>query len=169
MVEVESFIKLSAEQNHGALYGEWAKKEECWTNLKNQQFSIDLDSIKSDFEDTKNPIQRKRITDEENNLAQIQEEIEKIRSIPPSIWRKIEEWGSVTGELSEPKKTVAFNLAARVRNNSKISDYERQSGSAIIDLIIEKAPELLDEIDEINEKNKIQVEKPDITIDIVKK
>lgn len=169
MVKVESFIKLSAEQNHGALYGEWAKKEECWINIKNQQFDIDFDTIKTDFEDVKNPVQRKRITDEESNLAQIQEEIEKIKSIPPSIWHKIEEWGRVTGELSEQKKTVAFNLATRIRNNSKISDYERQSGSAIIDLIIEKAPELLDEIDEINEKNKMHAEKPDITIDIIKK
>jgi hypothetical protein len=169
MVKVESYIKSSAEQNHGALYGEWAKKEDCWINLKHQQFDIDFNTIRSDFEDIKNPAQRKRMTDEESNLAQIQEEIEKIKSIPPAIWHKIEEWGRITGELSEQKKTVAFNLAARVRNNSKISDYERQSGCAIIDLIIEKAPELFDEIDEINEKNKIQVEKPVITIDLINK
>jgi len=31
MVEVEKFIKKNA---LGALYGEWAKKEECWTNVK---------------------------------------------------------------------------------------------------------------------------------------
>ena len=28
MVQVENLIKKSAEKNHGALYGEWAKKEE---------------------------------------------------------------------------------------------------------------------------------------------
>jgi AIPR protein. len=34
MIEVEQFIKVNAP---GALYGEWAKKEECWLSLKNQK------------------------------------------------------------------------------------------------------------------------------------
>ena len=37
MIEVEQFIKLNAP---GALYGEWAKKEECWLSLKNQMLMI---------------------------------------------------------------------------------------------------------------------------------
>lgn len=32
MIQVEQFIKKNAP---GSLYGEWAKKEDCWTNLKN--------------------------------------------------------------------------------------------------------------------------------------
>jgi len=32
MVQVEQFIKKNAP---GALYGEWAKKEECWVILRN--------------------------------------------------------------------------------------------------------------------------------------
>jgi hypothetical protein len=34
MIQVEQFIKQNAP---GALYGEWAKKEECWLALKNQK------------------------------------------------------------------------------------------------------------------------------------
>jgi len=70
----------------------------------------------------------------------------------------IEEWGRESGELSEQKKSVAFNLAGRVRNNGRISDYERQTGIAILDLVIEKAPELLDNVDELFEKDKEQKE-----------
>lgn len=68
----------------------------------------------------------------------------------------IEEWGRESGELSEQKKSVAFNLAGKVRNNGRITDYERQTGITILDLVIEKAPELLDNVDELFEKNKEQ-------------
>jgi hypothetical protein len=167
MVQVESSIKKSAEKNHGALYGEWAKKEDCWIDLRNQEFNIDFSLIKTDFEDPKNTSFRKRLADEETVQVQIQEEIEKLKSIPSKIWHLIEEWGRVSGELTEQKKSVAFNLAGKVRNNSKINDYERQTGLAILDLVIQKAPELLDNVDELSEveKEKKQSERPDITIE----
>ena len=154
MVQVESAIKKSAEKNHGALYGEWAKKEDCWSDLKAQEFNIDFSRIKNDFENTNNSSFRKRITDEEIMRVQIQEELAKIKSIPSQIWHLIEKWGRETGELSEQKKSVAFNLAGRVRNNSRISDYERQTGITILDLVIEKAPGLFDNVDELLEKDR---------------
>jgi hypothetical protein len=169
MVQVESAIKISAEKKHGALYGEWAKKEDCWLDLKTQKLDIDFNSIKSDFEDQKNQSQRKRITEEETEKVQIDEEVEKIKSVPPAIWHEIEEWGRVTGELTEQKKTVCFNLAGRVRNNGKISDYERQTGVAILDYVTEKAPELYDRVDEINESIKDQNKLPEVDIEIIKK
>ena len=157
MVFVENVIKISAEEKHGALYGEWAKKEECWSYLKNSELNIDFSQIKADLEDPKNPSYRKRIDDEESTLLQVQEELEKLRSIPPSIWHKIEDWGKVTGELSEQRKTVAYNLAGRIRNNSKITDFERQTGNAIIDTVIEKAPEILEQIDDLDKDYNISM------------
>ncbi|MFA6128247.1 MAG: AIPR family protein [Bacteroidales bacterium] len=169
MVEVESLIKDSAQKNHGALYGEWAKKEDCWIDLKNQQLNIDFNLIRSDFEDKNNPSQRKRISDEESAGIQIEEEIEKLRSVPSSVWHDIEAWGKATGELTEQRKTVAFNLAGRIRANTKITEYERQTGIVILDLVIEKAPELLDHIDELNDNSKNQYEKPNISLELIKK
>jgi hypothetical protein len=156
MVQVEEAIKRSAEKNHGALYGEWAKKEDCWADLRRQEFDIDFNRIRNDFEDTTNPSFRKRLADEETMQVQILEELEKLKSVPPEIWHLIEEWGKETGELSEQKRTLAFNLAGRVRNNSRISDYERQSGIAVLDLVIDKAPELLDNVDELSAADKQQ-------------
>ncbi|MEK6615431.1 MAG: AIPR family protein, partial [Bacteroidota bacterium] len=152
MIRVEASIRKTATEKHGDLYGEWAKKEECWNEVKKHKYGIDFNSIKQDFEDPKNPSQRKRIADEETAQVQIQEELEKIKSVPSKIWNKIEDWGRETGLLSEQQKTVAYNLAGRVRNNTRISDYERHSGIVILDTVIEKAPELLDEIDELNEQ-----------------
>jgi hypothetical protein len=154
MVQVETSIKKAAEKNHGALYGEWAKKEDCWLALKSESFNIDFARIRNDFEDQKSITYRKRIVDEEANLIQVQEEVEKLKSIPSKIWYIIEEWGRESGELSEQKKSVAFNLAGRVKNSSKISDLERKTGLEILDIVIEKAPELFDTLDELDEIEK---------------
>ena len=120
------------------------------------------------MEDPKHPSYRNRIDDEESTMLQLQEELERIKTVPPQIWHKIEDWGRITGELSEQKKTVAYNLAGRVRNNSKISDYERQTGNAIIDVVIEKAPELFENIDEINESNNGTENKIEITLELIR-
>ena len=100
---------------------------------------------------------------------QIQEEIDKLKSVPPKIWHKIEDWGRTTELLSEQQKTIAYNLSGRVRNNTRISDQERQTGIMILDLVIEKAPELLDEIDELSELQNPLPKKQAITIDVIKK
>lgn len=167
MVQVEVAIKKSAEKNHGALYGEWAKKEDCWIDLKAQEFNLDFNRIKNDFEDNKNPSFRRKLVDEDTIQVQIQEELEKIKAIPSKTWHLIEEWGRSSGELSEQKKSVAFNLAGRVRNKSRISDYERQTGLAILDLVIEKAPELLYYVDDLAEIEKAQneIENVEITLE----
>ncbi|TNE74905.1 abortive phage resistance protein, partial [bacterium] len=38
MVQIETFIKQNAP---GSLFGEWAKKEECWITIKNQEFNFE--------------------------------------------------------------------------------------------------------------------------------
>ena len=43
MIKVEGFIKSNAP---GSLYGEWAKKEECWNALKNSSITIDTESYR---------------------------------------------------------------------------------------------------------------------------
>lgn len=166
MGKVETAIKKSAESNHGALYGEWAKKVECWNDLKKQKFDIDFNSLNSDLEDLKNPTKRKRLADEETEEKIIKAELERIRSIPAKIWYKIEDWGRATGLLNEQKKTVAYTIAGRIRSNTSISEYERRIGNEIIDLVIKDSSELLSELEETKNNEQIQ---PEITLDIVKK
>lgn len=143
MVQVENFIKSKAP---GSLYGEWAKKEECWEEVRRQNFDLDLDSIKGDI-DTNRINSRKRMTDEEGHQIIINSELEKIKTIPPQIWNKIEDWGKATEILSIQQLSVCWNLACKVRSGNKKSDYERASGIRIIDSVIDHNPELLYEID----------------------
>lgn len=163
---VENFIKSNAP---GALYGEWAKKEECWNAIKEADFTIDFNKIKADYTNPSSP-KRKSITEDEQLKIEIEEEIARIKAIPSQIWHKIENWGSETGELSNYMTGIAFNMAGKVRNNSFISDSDRKKAIEIIDKVIDNAPDLLFEIDEIEKQiNQEQDVTQVVTIDLIKK
>lgn len=166
MVKVETFIKSNAP---GSLYGEWAKKEECWTALKEQTFDLDFSAIEKDFIDPANKNQRVRLTDDEALQQKINEENEKIKSVPYEYWHKIEEWGKQTKELTDQQCNVAFTLAGRVRNKSKISEYERNTGIKILDTVIDKVPELLFESDELAEPDIQGDDSFEVTLEHIKK
>lgn len=144
MLLVEDFIKKNAP---GSLYGEWAKREECWEQLKKEKFDIDVETIKSDMQDAKNQSQRKKLTEDDALESQLKEEIEKLKSISPKIWSNIEEWGKVTQLLSSNQQTAAWNISVRLKNNNKLSDYERITGTKILNIVIDSYPEILNEIE----------------------
>lgn len=145
MVLVERFIKTNAP---GSLYGEWAKKEECWLAVKNHNFNLNLGKIKSDLESASNNQNRKKITVDDTLEIQISEEINKIKSVPSQGWRLIEEWGKTTGLLSTQQQNTAWNIGSKIRTNNNLSDIERKSGIRILDLVIDHNPEMLLNIDE---------------------
>lgn len=167
MVEVENYIKKHAP---GSLYSEWAKKEECWLEIKKQSFSLDIAGIKSDLEDPKKPQSRKKLSEDDAEAIQKNNELEKIRSVPGPIWSKIEEWGKATNLLSVQQQSVAWNICGKLRNKSRISDYERTSAIRILDVIIDHAPEILFDIEESVEHSTNNAHiKEEITIELVKK
>lgn len=165
MIKVESFIKSNAP---GSLYGEWAKKEECWISLKEQNLDIDLSGIKSDFEDI-NSLKRKRISLDEAKLAEIEASIEVLKSVHPKTWKKIEAWGRETGKLSLNQGNTAFSIAAIINNNRSFTDTERENGLLIIDIVSKESPELFYDMDEFfaidSEKKE---EKIHVTIEQIK-
>lgn len=167
MSTIEQFIKSTAP---GGLYGEWAKKEECWIRVKNNDFKFDLNNLKQDMIDKKNPAKRIIVSDDETEIQQRKEELEKIKSIPTSVWKKIEDWGRETSQLSDTQQNIAWNLALKVRNDSNILPNEISNGISIIDKVITNAPELLFEIDEIDkQESKNNSENFEITLELVRK
>jgi hypothetical protein len=150
MSNIDSWIRVNAP---GSLYGEWAKKEECWNQLKNVDFKINLTSLKGDFSDKKSG-QRKKISEDEAAQIIIAEDTERLRSVPAAIWRKIDDWGKATGHLSLQQQDHCFNLVGRIRNNRPISETERLAGMRILEIVTEQSPEVLysDEADEAAEK-----------------
>lgn len=166
MSAIETYIKDTAP---GGLYGEWAKKEECWVKVKNKDFGFDMTIIKQDLVDKKHPPKRVIISDNETELQRQHEDLEKIKSIPTAIWKKIEEWGRETENLSNNQQGIVWNLSLKIRNNSPILANERSNGISIIEKVIDKAPELFFNIDEIVEPSKSNEEKLEITLELIKK
>lgn len=165
MVRIDKFLSENAP---GSLYGEWAKKEECWDQIKLQGFDIDLTQLKSDILKSKD--RRKKITETEINDIEKTYQLERIYAIPHSIWQKIESWGSETNELTSLQRTTAFNMITKVRRNSPVSESERQRAVNIIDIVIEKAPDILFEIDNIPlVEEKPSEYEPDITLGLIEK
>jgi mRNA-degrading endonuclease YafQ of YafQ-DinJ toxin-antitoxin module len=140
MESVETFIKNNAP---GALYGEWAKKEECWIAMKEHNFGIDFNELKSEFISPATP-KRKSITEDEINYKIIEQEIELIKSISSDIWDVIEKWGAKTGKLSKYMQDVALNISVVIKNKKSISDSMRTKAISIIEILIHEAPEIIE-------------------------
>lgn len=158
MESVETFVKKNAP---GALYGEWAKKEECWTAIKENDFGIDFNSLKSDFINASTP-KRKSITEDEVNQKIIDQEIDLIKSVSSDKWEIIEKWGEKTKQLSKYFQDIALNISVSLKNNKIINDTLRTKGILILETIIHEAPELL----EIEESNKTQTKNEDVKTNI---
>lgn len=167
MVKVHDYIyKKSLALNKRP--DEYAKKEDCWIDLKNQRFSIDLNKISQDLEDPKKPTERRRVSNEDHENTEKQQELELIKSVPPAVWHKIEDWGRTTNILSQQQMNVAFNMPGRIRTSDKITDYERHAGIAIIEKVIENAPEILHSIEDIHVEESTAMQQ-DISLDLIKK
>ncbi|MEO6547711.1 MAG: AIPR family protein [Ferruginibacter sp.] len=166
MTGVESFIKKIGP---GGRYEEYAKKEECWLQVKDNDFEFDLSTIKRDLIDKKNLPKRAIISDDESDSQKRKEDLETIKSIPTAIWKKIEEWGRETKNLSDNQQSIAWNLALKVRNNSSILANEISNGIAIIDKVVANAPEMLSAIEEMVDTLPSHADGTEITIELVKK
>ena len=167
MSTLEGFIKDTAP---GGLYGEWAKKEECWVKLRDNDFKFDLSDIKQDLVDKKNQTKRTVISDDEVELQKRQEDLERIKSIPSKVWKKIEEWSRETDNLSTVQKNTAWNLMTKVRSTSNILPNEVSYGISILEIVIAKAPELLFDADELTEPTTTnKTDDPEITLELIKK
>lgn len=142
MVKVENFIKENAP---GSLYGEWAKKEECWNRIKKFDIGIDFNLIKKDFAESS-----KRYTEpKESSFNNIPEEEQRIRDVKGAGWQIIYDWGKETGVLKETQIDLSFSLCSKLSRNEicKISEFERTRGNIILDIVLKIEPDILRGLD----------------------
>lgn len=155
MKQLNEYILHNSPSSH---YIEWAKKEECWENIKLQHWNIDLESIKADFATEEQLKKRKSVADDiEVDIMQKEYEISLLRSIPYLLWKKIEEWGKDTGFLNTNQQSFAgFDMANTVKHNRVISDIFRSKAMTIYEIVCENNIELLAEADELTEQEKAE-------------
>lgn len=173
MSQVNAFIIKNSPSSH---YIEWAKKEECWVAIKAHNWAFDKDSIKGDLTTPTKINKRKSVTDDiDFDTIQIEQELSILKSIPPMLWTKIEEWGRITDILSIQQQSFAgYDMKFKLKNNKPISDSDRKKAIQIFNIVLEHNPELLGEADDLAEKStpkqSVTVSNQStITIEIIKK
>ncbi len=141
MIEVERFIKGTAP---GSLYGEWAKKEECWKQIIKEDFNIDLNVLSDDLENEDSP-RRKNVSESDIEYELIQSELRLIKSIPINKWIGINRMGTYVEELTPNLKDRAINILSTLKRDKELSEKQRKDAITIIDIIVHKSPEFFDE------------------------
>lgn len=166
MTKIESFIKKNAP---GSLYGEYAKKEECWNTVKENNFKIDLSVLKEDLESSASATKRQRISDDEIAKAAFEASLERINSVHHEIWKNIEEWGQAENKLSKYQCDMTNTIANRLRNNRHLTAIEIGNAHKILDTVTEEAPELFFQLDELTAKEEnSDKQKTEIDIETIK-
>ena len=166
MSKIETFIKKNAP---GSLYGEYAKKEDCWNAVKSNDFEIDLSVLKNDLESSSSATKRQRITDDEIAKAEFEASLERINSVPHQTWKRIEEWGQLENKLNKYQSDMASTISNRLRLNRHLTAIEISNAHKILDIITTDAPELFYDIDQLNQdEEKSSKQKTVITLDVIK-
>ncbi|WP_340153400.1 AIPR family protein [uncultured Marivirga sp.] len=166
MSKIEDYIKNQAP---GSLYGEWAKKEDCWNVIKNEDFKINLESLKTDLE-KKSSEKRKKLSEDDTHNAEIVASINRIKAIHPKTWKKIEDWGRESQNLTQYQYDMASTINSKIRNNRSITDIERNSGEDVLNIVVELNPELFFDMEDFfNEDIKNKEPEVEITIELIEK
>ena len=150
MSKIEDFIKTRAP---GSLYGEWAKKEECWNAIKDEDLKIDLKILKADLEE-KSSIKRKKITEDEVNDQLIQAELDFIKSIPNSKWQDISRVGVEIEDMTQHLIDRSINIQSSLRLNKILSDTQRRDALKIIEIVLDSSPKFFDAGSELQNERK---------------
>jgi hypothetical protein len=166
MFKIENYIKSEAP---GSLYGEWAKKEECWLAIRDQNFQIDLKVLASELEN-KSSEKRKRQTEDETQKAEIEAALNRLMSIHTKTWKKIEDWGRETQNLSQYQYDMAFTLGNKLKNGRSLSEIERNQGEVILNTVSELNPELFYDMDNFfNEDVTKKEDEVEITLELIER
>jgi hypothetical protein len=140
MKQVNQFFLANSPVSH---YIEWAKKEECWEQVKNHSWALYINDIKSDLIDEKNP--PKRNTDIDISEEELAQNRETVKSIPAALWNEIGKWGKDSGYFNITKQNIVSNIAYKLRQNKPLSDEEYQKGVEMLDIVAARNEELLQE------------------------
>jgi hypothetical protein len=146
MTQIDAFIRKNAP---GALYGEWAKKEECWNLLKAENFKVEMGLLAPDFAESNAQEKRYKFSNAEAAELERKGKQEELFEIPAQIWKDIENWGFATGKLSQFQRTIADHLSTAVKRRSDLTDIQLEHGKVILDIVFEQCPELLNNVEEV--------------------
>lgn len=168
MIEVEEKIKASAP---GALYGEWAKKEECWEGLKKAEFRFQFDALSPYLASENNPITRRHTNQFDIDEGEKERQESLLREIPPLLWHSIVEWGKKAGTLSQAQVITGLNIKMKIPKKEPFTLSELKQGEEIFQIAYEQVPELFEEMGdfEVIESKELPDSTFELTMDLISK
>ncbi len=160
MKQVNQFIWDNSPSTN---YNEEGKKESLWILVRdNIVLNYEIDDIKSDLIDEKNPPKRNieiDITEEE-----LTKNRETVKSIPAALWNEIGNWGKDSGYFDIAKQNIVSNIAYKLRQNKPLADEECKKGVELLDIVATRNDQLLQESEKYAGKW-VQMKKVKITDD----
>lgn len=164
MQQMNSFIINISPSNN---YLEWAKKEECWTTVRdNTKWKCDLNSIEEDLIDANNTLIRKIIVNNTSSDS-YEHDLKIVKSIPYKLWLRFAEWGAETGLLSLNLQSKAKEIAHDLKYSHKLNSATVSRGITIFDKVCEENYELLEEIDRLHKEEQKEKEQKEKQANIV--
>ncbi len=136
MILCENFIKETAP---GSLYGEWAKKIECWESLKLYIKDFDID-IPEEDKVSKANLKRIRISDSEIDNSFYKEIESTVKSVSPEKWKDIYLYCKENEEIPEYFTIAAHNIGRKLKEGLRPTSKEIIMANELLNKIIFKTP-----------------------------
>lgn len=124
---VDTFMRKTAP---GGLIGEWAKKDECWKELKKYNTYVDVSALDK-FCWTEEELQC-RYQNSTFDLKQRELVETAVKEIGGEGWIEIEQWGRATGKLEQSQVYFIWKIVRKIENNKTFSDNELKIADIIL-------------------------------------
>jgi len=129
---------------------EWAVKEECWLQLRQQPVPPALlAAIRAvPATDRAAEVPRARQTPEELAREERRTQAAALTSLGEAAWDAIETWGRQSQRLTPRQLEMSGNIARAIELNRPLTESEINNGHAAIDAVLEHQPDLLNSLEE---------------------
>lgn len=134
MILCENFIKETAP---GSLYGEWAKKLECWESLKEYIKEYDI-AIPEEDVVSKSNLKRIRISDSEIDNSFYKEIEATVKNVSPEKWKEIYLYCKENDEIAEYYTNTAHNIGRKLKEGLRPTSKEIIMANELLNKVIFK-------------------------------
>ena len=134
MILSENFIKETAP---GSLYGEWAKKLECWESLKTYVKEFEIEIPKNDLI-SKSNLKRIRISDSEIDNSFYKEIEATVKNVSPEKWKEIYLYCKENEEIPEYFTNAAHNIGRKLKEGLRPTSKEIILANELLNKVIFK-------------------------------
>jgi len=129
---------------------EWAVKEECWLQLRQQPVPPALLAAIRAVPPTDRAadVPRARQAPEELAREEQRAQAAALTSLGEAAWDTIETWGRQSQRLTPRQLEISGNIARAIELNRPLTESEINNGHAAIDAVLEHQPDLLSSLEE---------------------